>query len=51
MKAPGLHRRRVLLSGGSVLLGGLLLSGCDRASESPAVRALLGRAEGLTRSS
>ena len=50
---PGLHRRRFLLSGGSALLGGagLLLSGCDRASEAPAFRDLLGRAEGLTRTS
>jgi len=42
--------RRAVLAGGAAL-GGLMLSGCDRLSQSPDFQSFLGGAEGLTQAS
>jgi DMSO/TMAO reductase YedYZ molybdopterin-dependent catalytic subunit len=43
--------RRRIVAGGGLALGGLMLAGCDRLSQAPSFQDLIGRAEGLTRTS
>jgi DMSO/TMAO reductase YedYZ molybdopterin-dependent catalytic subunit len=49
LTGSSLSRRGLIVAGSA--LGGLLLSGCDRLTQAPAMIDFLGRAEGLTRRS
>jgi DMSO/TMAO reductase YedYZ molybdopterin-dependent catalytic subunit len=48
VRRPAPTRRRLILAGAAVSIGGLFLPGCDRLSNAPAFRNFLDSAEGLT---